>query len=51
MELARGSSPGGSLPRRRCLSGALCERLEQRYRRLFQLTSAVIVKNQTMRSV
>ena len=25
-------------------------RLEQRYRRLFQLTSAVIVKNQTMRS-
>ena len=26
------------------------QRLEQRYRRLFQLTSAVIVKNQTMRS-
>ena len=26
------------------------KRLEQRYRRLFQLTSAVIVKNQTMRS-
>ena len=51
MELARiGVTLAGHFRGPHASADRYLKRLEQRYRRLFQLTSAVIVKNQTMRN-